>query len=352
MSVLVFAMLVFVWTIFILTAQSAAAVSGLALPEPHTMLQKHFDFSSKDIRKMEDGEIVAKVLNLGVSHEIAGIGVVRTTAPKERLIEQFRDIVSFKKDPLVEEIGKFSRPPRLEDVRGLTLDEKDLDALGRCVPGDCKLKMDRNLIERFQREVDWKAADAKEQAEDLMRRFLIDYVTAYLERGEAALGVYNDKEQAKGIAEAFENLLQDAAYLREYLPELEEHLLEFPRGSLRQSEDFIYWSKEKLGPKAAISVSHVTMYRREHADGEDVFITSKQLYANHYFETSLGMSFFMDAVNTNGPPASYLIYLNRSRLDILRGMLWKIIRPIANKKIKSGFTKNFQRVKERLETAE
>ena len=89
-----------------------------ALREPHRFLQKYLKFSQKDLLAMEQGKVVAKVLEKSsIENEVGAFGVVRLNIPKESLVEQFRDIATFTESQAVQEIGKFSNPPRLEDVQ-------------------------------------------------------------------------------------------------------------------------------------------------------------------------------------------------------------------------------------------
>ena len=49
-------------------------------------------------------------------------------------------------------------------------------------------------------------------------------------------------------------------------------------------------------------------------------IASKQILSSHYFDGSLGLMVLFDGEALPGNrPTSYLIYVNRSRIDLLRG---------------------------------
>jgi hypothetical protein len=320
------------------------------LRQPHRFLQKHLKFSQKDLLIMEQGKVVAKVFDKStVENEVGAFGIVRLNIPKEYLVENFRDIVTFKESPEVKAIGKFSNPPQIEDIQGLTLDSEDLKALENCQPGDCKVKMDTIMMERFQKDVDWSAPDYKEQATVLMRRILVDYVKTYLNKGDTAMGEYHDQEYPLRIADAFHGLLRNSPYLCEHVPELYTYLQEFPNGQLSNVENFVYWSKEAFGLKPVINLFHVTIYTRKQQHSTDIFITSKQIYASHYFEASLGFTAFIDEVGGEEPPDAYLMYLNRSRFDQLQGSLKGLIVTIGKGKVYDGVKKYFRQVKERLE---
>lgn len=336
-----------------LPEQELNAKSLVETHEPHTLLQKHLTFSEKDLLAMEEGKVVAKTFDSeGIKNEVAAFGVMKMNFPKELYLEQFRDIVKFTQSPEIKAIAKFSAPPRLEDLTDLSLVTQDLKALKSCCPGACKVKIDDETMLRFQQEVDWTATDSQAQAEALMRRFMFEYLMGYLERGDAALGEYHDKDQPLRIADAFGELLENSAFLFEYVPELYEYLENFPNGSLENVEDFFYWSEEQYGLKPVLNLFHITIYQRMQGDSNDIFITSKQIYASHYFESSLGFTAFVDERGGQEHGNSYLMYLNRSRFDQLRGPLKTMIISIAKGRVHDGVRRYFNMVKERLESAQ
>ena len=98
--------------------------------------------------------------------------------------------------------------------------------------------------------------------------------------------------------------------------------------------------------KPVITMTHVTIYTRRH--GADVIIASKGIYASNYFESSLGLTAL---VRNDGPrpPRSYLIYVNRSRTDALRGMFAGMKRSLIGGRLRDGAKKSMERIKTKLE---
>ena len=320
--------------------------------EPHTYLQSCFQFTDEELAAMEQGEVVVKIFEMPtIENEVGAFGVVQLNAPKEVLVEQFRDIVSFTKSPEVKAIAKFSTPPRLEDLQELTMPEQAVLALKNCKPGSCKVKMDARMMQRFRKEIDWNAPDYHEQATLLMKQMLLDYVTRYLQEGDIALGQYDDQDEPLHIADAFHGVLENSTYLKEYVPELLAYLEQFPKGKLPHVENFLYWSIEQFGLRPVINLYHITIYTRQRNGANDVFITSKQIYASHYFEIALGFTAFVDEVGGTSPAKAYLMYLNRSRFDNLYGGLKGAIVSIAKGKVYDGVKFYFQQVKNKLESS-
>ena len=98
-----------------------------------------------------------RALDVATPGEIAVVGAVRIAAPPQALVARVRNIEEFKRGPDVIQVGRFSNPPRLDDLGALTIGKDDLD-LRRCRVGSCDVRLSAELITRFQREIDWRAA--------------------------------------------------------------------------------------------------------------------------------------------------------------------------------------------------
>jgi hypothetical protein len=238
----------------------------------------------------------------------------------------------------------------LGDLAGLTLEPEEIDSIRRCRVNLCDFKMSTRFIERFRREVNWAAPDYRERVTGLMREMLLEYVQSYLNGGNAALGEYNDKAYKLRLADEFQSLLQPAPYMYGYGSEFQRHLEDFPRSLPRYAESFVYWSKEQFGLKPVISVTHIMVYKLSEAYAADVLIASKGIYANHYFEASLGLTGFIHSKSLE-PPRRYLIYINRSRTDALRGFFAGLKRSLISGKLRDGARKNMELIKQKLEAA-
>jgi hypothetical protein len=318
--------------------------------QPHGFLQKHFRFSKEDLAAIDRGKIVTKLPTTSDKREIAALGVVRLNVSKEFFLEKFMDIESFKRSEIVLQIRKLSSPPRLEDLLELNLETEHLNALKTCKVGDCNVKVPASLIERFRKEINWSAPDHKGRATAVTRQFLLDYVRAYLKDGNAALVEYGDRNYPQRLADEVGSLVDQSPYLLETAPEFHKYLAQFPRIQLPGVENFIYWSKERVGGlKPVLGLTHVTVYKQKTESPFQIIIASKQIYANHYFEGSLALTWIVDAETEASKTGSYLIYFNRSRMDALRGGLSWLKRYIAHGKIREGLLKNLQLTRDKLE---
>ena len=331
-----------------------ACCSGAAQAQvswPYEFLRKYAHLSPAEFREMEEGRIVVKVLPTRLKQEVASFGAVRIDVPPEFFVARFRDIESFKKGRFVPEIKKFSDPPKMEDWEGLTVEPREIESLKGCRVHDCPVKLAAEAMESFRREVDWKAPHYREQAAELLQQILLRRVEAYLSGGSATLGCYDDKNHSLDRAAEFRSLLDQSPYLAEYVPEFDRYLREYPRVSLEGAEHFVYWSKEKYSQeaKAVIALTSTSIYRQEDTPGRPFVITSQQIYASHYFEGSLGVALVVDASEDKTTPRIYLVNLNRTRIDFLRGFFAFLIRGSITGRLQSEMKNILGSVKQGME---
>jgi hypothetical protein len=274
---------------------------------------------------------------------------VRVNARPEQVATQFRDIVRWKKGDSVPEIGKFSDTPLIADLTGLTIEPDDIKVMRKCKPGSCDIKLSAASMDQLVKGTNWTAENYQGQAGSLFKKILVDYVGTYKMGGNRYLVNYADQKQTLKLPDDFSALLKESNYVTEYAPELANYIDKFPNAQLPGSENFVYWSKEKFGIQPVLSMTHVTIYPRRRGNSSEVLIASKQLYATHYFESSLAFTMMLPRERGEG---SYLLYLNRSRSDTLRGFFSGITRLFISGHVRDGAAKSLQLAKERLEAGQ
>src|ERR1035437_8151582 len=92
---------------------------------------------------------------------------------------------------------------------------------------------------------------------------------------------------------------------------------------------------------------HVSIYIQP---GQAV-IASKQIYASHYFDASLGLTAAIDDPGAAAGPGMYLVHLNRSRIDLLRGFFGGLRRAFLRGGLRDGRRKNLVEVVRKLESS-
>jgi hypothetical protein len=322
-------------------------------PDLREFLTATAHFSENDLRDLSAGKPVAKVLETNRKSEVAALGAIRIAVPCDFFLAQVDDIVSYKQaqaDP-APDIGRFDSPPRPANLEILKLQDRDIDSLRGCRPGNCGLRLPGAAIQRFQKEIRWENPGADISANRLFREFLLARVEDYLKTGDEGLAAYHDKQTPVSLAARFRELVADSPYLGRYAPRLTDCLVRFPQCD-SDVQSFLYWSKEKFGHglRSVISITQV-MTDRQPADGNGwIWQASKQLYADHYLDCSLGLTLMADAGRKGDPPAFYLVYLNRSRSDVLKGNLAGLVRGIIQEGASGEMSERLERIRKRMES--
>jgi hypothetical protein len=273
-------------------------------------------FSDAQIAAVEAGQVVTKQLPAADKPEVAAFGAVRVRGDQAAFVRQLRrDVGVARRGASILQAGRFSRPPRIEDLAGLTFDEGDFEAARECKPGDCGIKLSRSAMERIRGEIDWKAADARARATGLVKQMLVEYTAAYMRGGTAEMATYVDKDRPLETPAEFRKLLAASPYLVEYVPALHRYVEEYPKVSLAGAEDVFCWYKDKFAPKPTISVDHVTTWTDP--ERNIALIVTKRIYSSHYFQAGLDVR----AVVAAPGGGFYVMDLYRARIDPPTGML-------------------------------
>ena len=315
------------------------------------LLSEQAAFTTADFSAIERGQIVAKLLPVKNSREVAVCGVVRLQVPQEVFLQFSRDSVAQQNNHAILQIGKFSSPPTIDDLQTLTLENRDIEDLKRCTVGDCSLKMSAAMIEHVRNEVNWNAPDYPVQATLVFRQMLLDYVRDYLARGTGALMKYSDRSLGVNLDEEQRSLLDASLYFNQFAPEFTGYLRSFPRPALASAENSIFWSKIKFGLKPVITITHVVIYKRPANTAPQVLVASKQIYADHYFDSSLALSAFINFPGTGASHDSYLLYTNRSRADALGGLFSGLKRSLVESEAVGSLETILQEQKLKMESS-
>lgn len=326
----------FLSAIALLMALASGVVADA--PDPFAFFAPSVPATDQDRDQLAKGGTIARIVP-GAKRTLAVFSATPTTATADRLTAWMRDIPDLKKSKYVSAIGRFSDPPQVADVAGLTLEEGDIKEIARCRPGRCGLKLGADEIRDLQRA-------GSSGIQDAFRRIVVHRVERYLASGQGALPAYDDHGGAVSLQDHFVSLLEESPFLRTRLPEIATALERWPHAPAPQLESFLYWSKEQIGPKPVTSVTHVVIAR--HGDGTlpEVVVIARQLFATHYTDASISVTALVR------DPASgrrCLMYLNRSDVDMLGGFWGGLLRRIAEHRLRSEAPAMLVTLRERLE---
>jgi hypothetical protein len=300
----------------VLSGQSSPALPGRL----ESYVTKVVKPTAAQRKELLAGQPVTKLLDADPSQEVSVFGLVWVKAPIARYIAALSDIEQFEQGENFRITKKVSSPPRLEDFARLTLPADDLEDLQSCRVGSCELKLSEATLNRVRQEIDWSKPTAKADAERLARRLMLDYINGYLEGGNARLATYRDSDRPTFVGTEFASMVDRMPSLTEYLPELKNYLLNYPKVSLPKSESFIYWQEARFGLKPTIRINHLTIAETS----SHVAVASKMLYASHYFWTAIELRVLVpDPARGEG---FWFASVNRSRSDGLSGFVGRLIR--------------------------
>jgi hypothetical protein len=307
------------------------------------VLTRHLRFTVGELSDLQGGKVVRHGLDSGTAGEVGVVGAVKVRAPKAAFLARVHDIARFKSGPDILQIGKFSHPPKLDDLASLTVDRGDFDVTS-CRLRNCGVRLPAAVIQRFEREIDPKAPDAQQRAAALFKQVLVDDVTAYVAGSAGRFEQYDDGTRPIRPLDEFDGVLTNSPSLAALVPGLPDHLKNFPSSRLSEADDFLYWSKEKFGYAPFISVTHVTIVCPSAAT---CVMTTKDVYSSRYIDASLAIAIATDTLET--PEAFYLVYGNRSRANALKGRFSGLRRALVERRARGSLEQNLGHLKIDLE---
>jgi hypothetical protein len=327
-----------------LTAAIPTMGQGAFPPRLDAYFTKVLKLSAAERKLLLSGAPLAKNLPADPGKEVAVFGAIWINAPIARYLAALQDIENFEKGAGFRATKKISEPARIQDFAELVLPDDDVQDLRSCKIGDCELKVSGEALVRLQKEIDWTKPDAKAQVERLVRAMAVDYVNAYREGGNSRLAVYRDGSNPTFVANEFRELVTGMPELAEYLTDMRQYLLDYPKAAARPTTSFIYWQEAEFGLKPTIRLSHVAIQESQEA----TIVASKQLYSSHYFWTALELrALIPDRSRGSG---FWFVNVNRSRSDGLTGFVGRLIRGKVREGARNGLESALTGARKKLET--
>jgi hypothetical protein len=323
----------------LLLLQAVTASGG----NPFAFLQPAATITTQERAQLDQGDSIAHVLPAN-GHEVGVLAAVGVKIDGDRLIAWMRRIELLKKSSYVLAIGRFSNPPRIEDLAGLELDDGDLMAIRVCRPGSCKLKLSADEMATLHQAAEQAAGDWRPAVQAAFLGVVLARVKLYLENGQTP--PYADHRSDVSPGSSFNSLLEHSGFLTKNAPQLAEYLKNYPATPAPEIESFVYWSQERPAHKPIISVTHVSMIRGRSPELPDVLVVGKDIYSSHYINGSLSVT---SLVRGSGQ-SNYLVYMNRTELDILHGLFAGIIRKALQGRLRSSSAGILQGLRRRLES--
>ena len=289
------------------------------------------------------GQPITKLLDADPSREVVVFGAVWINAPIQRYTEAVRDIETFERGKGFLLTKRISSPPSLEDFSAMHIPEEDLKDLQNCQVGDCKIKLSEEALRRVQSAVDWKASNRQAVADAVIRQLALEYVQGYLAGGDERLAVYREASRPTFVAQEFHLMTDQMPELAARAPDLQRYLLEYPRFELPDTTSFLYWQEVQFGLKPTFRINHLTIQQNP---GETI-VTSKMLYASHYFWTALELRALVPDPSRGA--GFWFFTISRVRSDGLSGFRGGLIRGRVRSEAEKGTLAALNATRKRLE---
>jgi len=315
--------------------------------EPYRFFREFVGLSEDQIGGIRSGKAVAKVIESRTPDEVFVFGSVYVDASPESYLKLASDVNALRKLPGYLSIQSFSDPPQLSDLEGFTLEKQDIDELKNCKMGHCEVQLPTEAMEEIKQSIDWSAPDVADRVNHLARQMAFQALRNYMNGGNTALGVYRDKNHPAAVAETFAALITRLSALPEYLPELNEYLLEYPKAQSDKVQAGFYWEEVNFGLKPTFRIVQKAVYRGT-SPGDPVYaLAEKQIYASHYFETALDLTVCVRDAQRSG---FYIITVKGSKQAGLTGLKGSIVRKVAVDKARSSLGRVLATIKQSLES--
>jgi hypothetical protein len=327
----------------------ASFTSDGSIAEPENFFRQYIGLNDEQISEIQHGKAIAKILDSPTVDQVFVFGSVYIQATPESYLKLAADLDRLRKLPSYLAIREFSDPPVLSDLDGFTLEAEDIKQLKDCRPGKCEVQLPADVMEEFQKSVDWSSPNAAEMANHTAQQIALRALQEYMRGGNDALGTYRDKKHPTEVAETFRALLNRSKALPAYLPELDRYLLDYPKAKVENVESQFYWEKVNFGLKPTLRMVQAIVYRGSGPAEPAYAVAIKQLYSSHYFETALDLTVCVKDQGTPHRDGFYLITLKGSQQAGLTGLTGSIVRKVAVDKTRSSMEKVLATIKGQLE---
>jgi hypothetical protein len=327
---------------------SSLLMYALAAADPFQFFRPDVSLNQSERTTLERGEVLVKTLDAG-GREVAVFAAARVSIDGDRLARWIRRIQDLKQSRYVLAIGRFSDPPRVDDLASLELDENELADLRKCRPGDCGLKLSEAEIIRLSALARQGTADWKADVQQAFRELLVARAAQYLAGGLGSAPPYADRSTPIPLDRESAELAEHSRFLGQHVPQLLESVVRYPAGGTIGAERFLYWSRELFGGSPVTSITHVTLARHDSDSLPPALVVSRQVYANHYMTGSLAVTAIV--AGRGGRPA-YLVYLNRSRVDLLDRFFGGLVRRIMAGRLRDNAATVIDALRQRLQSGD
>jgi hypothetical protein len=325
------------------SSQTSSAVKSL--------LSQKIGLNQDQIAAVQQGRPFVKSVDPRSSGEIVLFGVIYVNAAPQAYMKRETDLKRVRPGPLYGVITRFSDPPQLSDLQNFGLDSDDIRSLKDCAPGSCKVQIPASeTMDEFRKSINWTDPNVNDQVNQFLRKLVLSQLQRYVKDGDRVLNkVYSGKGQQISVTDQFKFLLSYYKVLPQDLPGLNSYILNYPDSNPQNVENSFYWEQMNFGLKPTLRVVHVLAMRGQDPSQPLYVIAEKQLYASHYFETALNLTFLLRGNDDPKQTGFYLVKTMGSEQDPMTGVKGSMTRRLAVGHAVSDLEKSLGSIKDSIE---
>lgn len=333
----------------LLTVFAAFGVAGQIKSENfRATLVNDAGFTDDDFQKLKSGATVVKVVSQKDKMEIAVVGVVRIPSGGPFTLTVFRDSLAQRSNKSMSSGGLFSAPPKIDDLDGLELEERDYKQLAKCRIRDCDLNLSADAIQRLQKSLSSVGENGRRDAsERFVRELLYGYVDGYLKNGDGSLPPYANKRDEFDAAGSLRSMIDESILIGDVAPALAAFVRDFPKSKPDGAESEIRWSHIDFGLNPALVLTHTIAYSQPSETSFHQIVVNKQFYGTRYLDASLSIAFLLAVAETDGI-RYYVVFTDRSRTDAIEGPFGSVTRRLVANEAVERTTEILERSELRL----
>jgi hypothetical protein len=305
-----------------------------------------------EVAALESGEAVVRAIRTDDRDEVAMLGLVSITVPRDELLARIGSATISLAQGGRQPSGIVSSPAAASDFAQATLDPSDAAGLRKCQVARCSIKLPKEQMEAIATAVDWPRESETQRAahvEALLRDWLAKLVNDYRARGDAALPVYDDTRRGEWSASGFRSLLAEDAFLFRDAPSFAAHLAESPAHAVAGAASTIFWAVDRRpGLKPILNVSQLTSFAGAGANAPRL-VAIKQIYASHYFDSWLDVTSLIE--QPGSVPHTCLVLVRRVRFDKLPSRGLFDVRGRIVRKLRDALQDELEHAKQAAEAA-
>lgn len=275
-------------------------------------LMADFAFSTDDVQRVRNGELVNTSTKETSDRELAVVMVFLVKAAPPTLVSSFEVGSGFKSDPQVQTATEISGDGTLGDFKAVVLQPdggKETKRYLDAAPGDT-LNLSAPEIAAFQ-ALKGTAGAGQPQVEDELRRMLLARYQAYRAEGLAGIAPYargNNKQSQPG--DELRRATEAAKDLKKYTPAVYDVLLNYPATKPAELKERFFCIRYAISGRPNFTLRHRLAMPVENT----YVVADREFYVSHDYNDTQAIGALLPVEN-----GTVVMYLNRTTTDQLGG---------------------------------